>query len=149
MMGYIRAEKPGVLEPVPEGWHDSGDIVTVDKDGFVTIRGRVKRFAKIAGEMVSLGAVEMLASGLWPESDHAVISIPDKRKGERIVLVTTEKQAKRDDVLEASRKQGLSDLMVPATVLKVDEVPVLGTGKIDYQKAKDIVLEELGSNTSA
>lgn len=144
MMGYIRAEKPGILEPVPQGWHDSGDIVTIDEDGFVTIRGRVKRFAKIAGEMVSLGAVEMLAAGLWPEADHAVVSIPDKRKGERIVLVTTEEDAKRDDVLVASREKGLSDLMVPATVLPVEAVPVLGTGKIDYQNARILALEKLG-----
>lgn len=148
MMGYIRAEKPGVLEPVPEGWHDSGDIVTIDEDGFVTIRGRVKRFAKIAGEMVSLGAVEMLAARLWPEADHAVVSIPDKRKGERIVLLTTEENAKRDAVLAASRESGLSDLMVPATVLSVESVPVLGTGKIDYQKARKLALEKLGVSSA-
>ncbi|MEM7464993.1 MAG: AMP-binding protein [Pseudomonadota bacterium] len=149
MMGYIRAEKPGVLEPVPEGWHDSGDIVTIDDDGFVKIRGRVKRFAKIAGEMVSLGAVENLASDLWPDSDHAVVSIPDKRKGERIVLVTTEKDAKRDDILAASRKNGLSDLMVPANIVYTEAVPVLGTGKIDYHKAREYALDKLASNTSA
>ena len=148
MMGYIRAEKPGVLEPVPEGWHDSGDIVTIDEDGFVTIRGRVKRFAKIAGEMVSLGAVEMLAARLWPEADHAVVSIPDKRKGERIVLLTTEENAKREAVLAASRESGLSDLMVPATVLSVESVPVLGTGKIDYQKARKLALEKLGVSST-
>ena len=88
MLGYLRAEKPGVLEPPPEGWHDTGDIVTLDPLGFVTIKGRAKRFAKIAGEMVSLTAVEGIAVAVWPDQRHAVVSIPDSRKGERLVLVT-------------------------------------------------------------
>lgn len=143
MMGYMRAENPGVLEAVPDGWHDTGDIVSIDQDGFVTIKGRVKRFAKIAGEMVSLGAVEMLACRLWPEFDHAVVSIPDKRKGERVVLVTTAEKARRENLVAASRQQGLSDLMVPNAILHVGEVPVLGTGKTDYRKAREIALEKL------
>ena len=66
MLGYLRADRPGVLEPPPEGWHDTGDIVTIDDQGFVAIKGRAKRFAKVGGEMVSLAAVEMLAAELWP-----------------------------------------------------------------------------------
>ena len=89
MLGYMTADRPGELQPLADGWHDSGDIVSVDREGFISIRGRAKRFAKIAGEMVSLGAVEMLVQSLWPEEHHAVVSVPDKRRGERIVLVTT------------------------------------------------------------
>ena len=70
MLGYLRADKPGVLEPPPDGWHDTGDIVTIDEQGFVTIKGRAKRFAKVGGEMVSLAAVEMLAGDLWPNNVH-------------------------------------------------------------------------------
>ncbi|TIV94829.1 MAG: 2-acyl-glycerophospho-ethanolamine acyltransferase, partial [Mesorhizobium sp.] len=88
MMGYMSADRPGELQPL-EGWHDTGDIVSIDREGFITIRGRAKRFAKIAGEMVSLGAVEMLVQSLWPEERHAAVAVPDKRRGERIVLVTT------------------------------------------------------------
>ncbi len=68
MLGYLRADNPGVLEPPPEGWHDTGDIVTIDEQGFITIKGRAKRFAKIGGEMISLAAVEMLAADLWPNN---------------------------------------------------------------------------------
>ena len=67
MAGYYRVDNPGELEPPPGGWHDTGDIVSVDSDGFVAIKGRAKRFAKIAGELVSLAAVEQLAADLWPD----------------------------------------------------------------------------------
>ena len=95
MLGYLRAENPGVLEPLAEGWHDTGDIVAIDAAGFITIKGRAKRFAKIAGEMVSLSAVESIATTLWPQAASVAVSIPDQRKGERIVLLTTQKNAER------------------------------------------------------
>ena len=90
MLGYLRAENPGVLEPPPDGWHDTGDIVTIDAQGFITIKGRAKRFAKIGGEMISLAAVEALAGELWPDALSAVATVPDARKGERLILVTAE-----------------------------------------------------------
>ncbi|OWK20503.1 hypothetical protein AJ88_29465 [Mesorhizobium amorphae CCBAU 01583] len=97
MMGYMTADRPGELQSL-DGWHDTGDIVSVDRDGFITIRGRAKRFAKIAGEMVSLGAVEMLVQSLWPEERHAAVAVPDKRRGERIVLVTTADDADPEEL---------------------------------------------------
>ena len=72
MLGYLRADQPGVLEPPQGGWHDTGDIVTIDEQGFISIKGRAKRFAKVGGEMVSLAAVEMLAAELWPDNITAV-----------------------------------------------------------------------------
>ena len=132
MLGYLRAENPGVLEPTPGGWHDTGDIVAIDAEGFITIKGRAKRFAKIAGEMVSLGAVEMMVQKLWPAADHAAVSVPDKRKGERIVLVTTHARPMREELLDYSRRYGATELMVPHEIVNVDAIPVLGSGKVDY-----------------
>ncbi|MDZ7823317.1 MAG: AMP-binding protein [Ahrensia sp.] len=145
MLGYMKAENPGVLEPIGDAWHDSGDIVDVDGNGFVTIKGRVKRFAKIAGEMVSLGAVEMLVQSLWPEDQHAVVSVPDKRKGERIILATTGQNTQKSALIEHGKKSGVTELMVPSDILRFDDgIPVLGSGKIDYVSTKKRVEEVLG-----
>ncbi|HEX2216908.1 MAG TPA: acyl-[ACP]--phospholipid O-acyltransferase, partial [Xanthobacteraceae bacterium] len=142
MLGYLRADNPGVLEPPAEGWHDTGDIVTIDAQGFVTIKGRAKRFAKIAGEMVSLSAVEALAAELWPDAMSAVASVPDARKGERLVLVTEKRDATRSDFQGFAKARGASDLMVPAEVLVVEKVPVLGSGKLDYVGVSNLVSEQ-------
>lgn len=136
MIGYMLADRPGVVQPLEDGWHDSGDIVAVDREGFMTIRGRAKRFAKIGGEMVSLGAVELLAQDLWPDDQHAAFSVSDKRKGERIVLMTTRRRADKGALVKHAKKVGASDLMVPSELVAVDEIPVLGTGKTDYVEAR-------------
>jgi acyl-[acyl-carrier-protein]-phospholipid O-acyltransferase/long-chain-fatty-acid--[acyl-carrier-protein] ligase len=149
MLGYMFADNPGVLVPPEDGWHDSGDIVDLDDEGFVTIRGRVKRFAKIAGEMVSLGAVEMIAQNLWPEDNHAVVSVPDRRKGERVVLITTAEEATRDRIADASKRSGYPELWIPNSIIHVGEVPVLGTGKTDYQTARKVAIERLEGDRAA
>jgi len=140
MLGYLRAEKPGVLEPVEDGWYDTGDIVEVDEVGFVKIAGRAKRFAKIAGEMVSLTAVENSAVATWPDYQHAAVSIEDGRKGEQVVLVTDNPDADRDALLRKAQELGLSEIMVPRTILVTDTVPLLGTGKVDYVAVRDMAL---------
>ncbi|KWV53119.1 hypothetical protein AS156_09065 [Bradyrhizobium macuxiense] len=132
MLGYLRAENPGVLEQLAEGWHDTGDIVTVDAQGFIAIKGRAKPFAKIAREMVSLSAVESMAAALWPQATSVAVSIPDARKGERIVLLTTQKNADRAAMQRQAKATGASELAVPADIRVVDNVPLLGTGKTDY-----------------
>ncbi len=134
MLGYLLADNPGKLVP-PEsiygkGWYDTGDIVDVDDEGFITIRGRSKRFAKVSGEMVSLTAVEQLAINAWPEAHHAAISLPDAKKGEQVILVTTQKQATVIDLVAAS--PGVAAISLPKKILIVDAIPVMATGKVNY-----------------
>jgi acyl-[acyl-carrier-protein]-phospholipid O-acyltransferase/long-chain-fatty-acid--[acyl-carrier-protein] ligase len=130
MLGYLHADRPGELDPPPGGWHDTGDIVSIDAQGFVRIRGRAKRFAKIGGEMVSLAAVEALAADLWPGAASAAASLPDGRKGERVVLLTEREGATR--AAFSARARGAAELMVPAEVRVVRAVPLLGSGKTDF-----------------
>lgn len=132
MAGYMLASDPGVLKPPADGWHDTGDIVTIDEDGFIIIRGRAKRFAKIGGEMVSLPAVEGYAAACWPESDNAVVTRPDPSKGEQLVLFTTASEAEHKALQQWGKTNGISELMIPRDIRVVEELPVLGTGKIDY-----------------
>ncbi|CAD5274126.1 Acyl-(acyl-carrier-protein)-phospholipid O-acyltransferase / long-chain-fatty-acid--(acyl-carrier-protein) ligase [Bosea sp. 62] len=149
MLGYLKSENPGVLEPPPEGWHDTGDIVVIDKDGFVTIKGRAKRFAKIAGEMVSLAAVEALAAECWPGVLSGVASLPDARKGERLVLVTQQKDATRAAFQAFAKGKGAADLMIPAEVMVVPAVPVLGSGKLDFAGISRLVKERAQAPVAA
>ncbi len=141
MLGYLRPEDPGKIVPPEGGWHDTGDIVYLDEEGFLSIRGRLKRFAKIGGESVSLTVVENCASALWPDDMHAAIAIPDGRKGEQIILVTTSKFANRNDFIHWAHNHGVAELAVPRRVLTVEEIPVLGTGKTDYPKVSRIYAE--------
>lgn len=136
MLGYLKSDAPGVLQPPEDGWYDTGDIVRIDGDGFVSIQGRLKRFAKIAGEMVSLTAVETALQKLWPEKSHAVISVRDEKKGEKLILFTTQPGATSADILQHFRKLGLGELSVPKQIETVAEIPVLGTGKTDYMSLK-------------
>jgi acyl-[acyl-carrier-protein]-phospholipid O-acyltransferase/long-chain-fatty-acid--[acyl-carrier-protein] ligase len=136
MLGYQLADRPGVIVPPNstqgEGWYDTGDIVEVDDEGFVTIRGRAKRFAKIAGEMVSLTRVEELAAKVWPSVISAALAIPDAKKGEQIVLLTEQRDATRDALVIGAKAEGLSELMIPRVVKSLHAMPLLATGKVDY-----------------
>jgi len=132
MRGYLLPSAPGKIVPPDNGWHDTGDVVTMDEEGYLSIRGRLKRFAKIAGESVSLTVVENCASALWPDDSHAAIAVPDGRKGEQIVLVTTSANANRADFIHWAQNHGVAELAVPRRVLVVAEIPVLGTGKTNY-----------------
>jgi len=145
MRGYLKTDDPGRLQPPEEGWHDTGDIVALDGDGFVTIKGRAKRFAKIGGEMISLAAVEALAGELWPDAPSAVATQSDPRRGERLVLVTEATGANRTALQAHARQKGVSDLVVPAEVMIVDKLPLLGTGKIDLVALAGLVQERPSS----
>jgi acyl-[acyl-carrier-protein]-phospholipid O-acyltransferase/long-chain-fatty-acid--[acyl-carrier-protein] ligase len=130
MSGYLDAQ--GDLEPPAGGWHDTGDVVEMSEDNWITILGRVKRFAKIGGEMVSLTAAEGLASSLWPDARHAVISMPDGKKGERLILVTDCSEAEPSALIAHAKAIGAPELAVPRRIVRTVDLPVLGSGKTDY-----------------
>jgi len=135
MMGYIKTDDPGVIQPLEGGWHDTGDVVEIDEDGFVTIRGRIKRFANIGGETVSLAVVENCANAVWPDNQHVALIRPDPKKGEQIVLISDCPDANRTDIRTWAQSHGVAELSIPRKVFVVDEIPLLGTGKVDYNGA--------------
>jgi len=139
MLGYLQASNPGELIPPENGWYDTGDIVDIDHEGFILIKGRAKRFAKVGGEMISLTAVEEFLSKLWPDHQHAIVAVTDDKKGEQLILVTENREAQRLDIIEYVRSQGLSELGLPKTIIHVDQLPLLGTGKIDYIETRELV----------
>lgn len=147
MMGYLKADQPGVLQPPEregdERWHDTGDIVSIDDMGYVKILGRAKRFAKIAGEMISLSAVEGLIERAWPGYAHAVVAVPDARKGEALILCTTKPEAQAGEILAQVKAEGQTELMQPKQILYFEALPLLGTGKTDYVQLQQQVLERL------
>jgi acyl-[acyl-carrier-protein]-phospholipid O-acyltransferase/long-chain-fatty-acid--[acyl-carrier-protein] ligase len=141
MKGYLSAAKPGQLQALPGGWHDTGDIVSQDEDGYLAIKGRLKRFAKIGGEMVSLAVAENCASSLWREHEHAAAVLPDKRKGEQIVLLTTYPKAERGDLQRWAQDHGVNELSLPRKIFQVSAIPVLGTGKMDIGAVQKLAVE--------
>jgi acyl-[acyl-carrier-protein]-phospholipid O-acyltransferase/long-chain-fatty-acid--[acyl-carrier-protein] ligase len=149
MAGTMSAERPGIVQQVLDGWHDTGDIVSVDREGFITIRGRAKRFAKIGGEMISLAAVEALATEAWPQAQHAAVALPDQHRGERIVLVTTAADANSAALHHVAKAAGASELLLPAALVSVAEIPTLGAGKTDYGEVRKLATTRIGAEDAA
>jgi acyl-[acyl-carrier-protein]-phospholipid O-acyltransferase / long-chain-fatty-acid--[acyl-carrier-protein] ligase len=145
MLGYLRADNPGVIEPPPDGWYDTGDIVDIDDNGFITILGRAKRFSKIAGEMISLSSIESRLTSAFPDYAHAIVALPDSKKGEQLVLVTTAVHLERKQVAEKLKEQGATDLMIPRLILHMESLPALGSGKTDFVALGHIVQEKFGT----
>ncbi len=146
MQGYLLHEKPGELQAPAtergEGWYDTSDIVSVDDEGFITIQGRAKRFAKVGGEMVSLALTEELATSTWPQINHAALAVYDERKGEKIILITEKTDAMRKPLQEKAKQLKMTELAVPRSIQLMEKIPLLNTGKIDYVALHKTVMED-------
>mgnify|MGYP002320457623 FL=1 len=149
MLGYIMPDKPGVLAPLEDGWYHTGDVVEIDEIGFVYIKDRIKRFAKIGGEMVSLNAVQEMVCKAYEwmgaEFQYGVVAIPHESKGEQIVLVTNNKQVTQEVIHDYIKNNGLSELYLPRLILFKEQLPVFATGKMDNVSLKKLVLEDLSN----
>ena len=138
MLGYMRNTNPGVLEPVKDGWYDTGDIVDIDEEGFVTILGRAKRFAKIGGEMISLATVEEAMQELWPENQHAVTMIHGPNR-ETLTAVTTREGLTRDELRRRFAELGMAEIAIPKKVIYMENIPLLGNGKTSYVELDEML----------
>lgn len=147
MMGYIMPEKPGVLQPLEDGWYHTGDVVSIDDIGFVYIKDRIKRFAKIGGEMVSLNAVDNMVrracEKYGEEYSYGIVSIPHESKGEQIVLATNNRNVTQELLHNYIKAHGMSELYLPRIILFKEKLPVFATGKADNVTLKKEVMEEL------
>lgn len=145
MRGYLNPEANAKFQEL-NGWYDTGDIARVDEHQFIYILGRLKRFAKVSGEMVSLTAVEEALANSFPEYGLkfmvAVVTRPDETKGERLVAVTNEPRLGMEEIREAIRARGLSNLAVPREIRYMTDLPRLGTGKVDHRDLARRVAEE-------
>jgi acyl-[acyl-carrier-protein]-phospholipid O-acyltransferase/long-chain-fatty-acid--[acyl-carrier-protein] ligase len=142
MKGYLGSDTGTLILSVDsDGFYDTGDVVEITAQGSLRIIGRVKRFAKVSGEMISLSAVEdALARTIDRRKDVAVIAVDDDKKGEALIVVTNAPDLDRMQVRGILKNEGFSELASPKNVLFLKEIPKLGTGKTDYGKIK----EELG-----
>jgi len=139
MKGYLLTTSPKKLIPPKDGWYDTGDVVEIDAEGYVHLKGRSKRFAKVGGEMISLAAVEEAVNQLWPQHIHAIIARPDARRGEELILFTIFKDADKSALISFWKEQGLSKLSLPRILRILPSLPLLGSGKVNY-----LALEERG-----
>ncbi len=136
MLGYLSESRPGRIEPVSSvygpGWYNTGDVASVDGAGFIRIVGRMKRFAKVAGEMVSLELVERIASLASPAAQHASAAVSESGRGETILLFTEDPRLRREHLQAAAREIGAPELAIPRRIIPIHEIPALGSGKKDY-----------------
>ena len=144
MAGYLGPGDGGEIMPPEGGWYDTGDIVRIGEEGHVTIVGRARRFAKVGGEMVSLAAVEALASEVWPGEPLGAAALPCPRKGQRVVLAIANPSATLEALRARSRLAGVAEIELPSELRIMAEIPVMASGKTDLPRLQALLQAEPG-----
>lgn len=139
MAGYLMPDAPGQVQPPPDGWYDTGDIVQLGEGGHVRIVGRAKRFAKVGGEMVSLAAIEALAAEVWPGEPLGAAALPDERKGQRVVLASANPAATLDALRAHARAKGVAEIQLPSELRILPEIPIMASGKTDFPRLQTLL----------
>ncbi len=150
MSGYLNSPE-ATAEVLNDGWYQTGDIGKIDADGFIVITDRLSRFSKIGGEMVPHGLVEsaILKAAGTSEQVAAVTSVPDSKRGERLaVLHTDELQMSPEEIVQRLIDEGLPKLWIPSrdTFMKIGELPVLGSGKLDLRQLRETARANLSDD---
>jgi acyl-[acyl-carrier-protein]-phospholipid O-acyltransferase/long-chain-fatty-acid--[acyl-carrier-protein] ligase len=144
MAGYLGREDL-TKKVMRDGWYVTGDIARIDDDGFLYITDRLSRFSKIGGEMVPHGRVEeaLHEAASLTIPTFAVTAVPDEKKGERLAVLHTYDEKKIPDLVKHLLESGLPNLFIPRAdqFIKVDALPMLGTGKLDLRQLKQIASE--------
>jgi acyl-[acyl-carrier-protein]-phospholipid O-acyltransferase/long-chain-fatty-acid--[acyl-carrier-protein] ligase len=151
MLGYL-GQPEKTAEVMRDGWYVTGDIAVIDEDGFIHITGRESRFSKIGGEMVPHIRIETVLNEVifggeeQTELKAAVTAVPDPKKGERLIVVHTPLPRSPQQLCQALAEAGLPNVFVPSpdSFTEIDEMPILGSGKLDLKKLKQIALERFG-----
>ena len=147
MKGYLgRPEK--TAEVLRDGWYVTGDIATLDEDGFLQITDRLSRFSKIGGEMVPHLKVEEAMNEILGESCSAVTAVPDPSRGERLIAFYTRADVSPEALWERLGGSDLPKLWIPRreSLLHLDAIPALGTGKVDLRRLRELALERAGES---
>ncbi len=138
MAGYWLPGSSRTLTPPADNWHDTGDVAAFDADGFLTLHGRAKRFAKIGGEMVSLAQIEQRISDIWPEHRHVVCAVAHPTRGQQLVLITERPAPDLNGLRDALGACGIAELARPRRLVAVEALPILGSGKPDLRQAQTL-----------
>lgn len=160
MKGYLD-EPEKTAEVLVDGWYNTGDVALIDEDGFIRITGRLSRFSKIGGEMVPHVRIEELLTRLVdvdgdgnPDNDQptiAVTAVPDPKKGERLIVLHTQIPHTAEQLREGLMQAGLPNIFIPShdSFRQVEQLPLLGSGKLDLKGIQQLALEIFGESSGA